>query len=269
MVKIYLNEIPFNLEPGFSLKKLQEKRMPHADLVILNGFPMTEDYALRDGDHVVMIKRGQVPDSGELEALMMARHTPGIHEKIKAGRVGIAGVGGLGSNVAVALARIGVGQLHMADFDMVEPSNLNRQHYFIDQIGMPKVKALEETLKRINPMVNVTCFAEKVTQNNLKRIFGGVDILVEAFDSAIEKTLLTNNFLQLFPEKVIVAASGVAGYEKSNSIRTRKITEHLYLCGDGVTAAAPGCGLMAPRVGIAAHHQANAVLRLLLDESVE
>lgn len=243
--------------------------MPDADLIILNGFPIKEDHPLRDGDHVVMIQRGQIPDSEELEALMMARHTPGIHKRIKAGKVGIAGVGGLGSNVAIALARIGVGQLHIVDFDVVEPSNLNRQQYFIDQIGVPKVDALKETLERINPMVNVTCYAERVTPDNLERIFGSIDILVEAFDSATEKTQLTSNFLRLFPDKVIVAASGVAGYEKSNSIRTRKITEHLYLCGDGITAAAPGCGLMAPRVGIAAHHQANAVLRFLLNESVE
>jgi sulfur carrier protein ThiS adenylyltransferase len=108
-----------------------------------------------------------------------------------------------------------------------------------------------------------------VTPENLAEFFGEVDILVEAFDAADQKAMLTNHFLCNFPDKILVAASGMAGYETSNSIRTRMITKHFYLCGDGITAAKPGCGLMAPRVGIAAHHQANAVLRLLLNESVE
>ncbi|MBN1958329.1 MAG: sulfur carrier protein ThiS adenylyltransferase ThiF [Desulfuromonadales bacterium] len=269
MLNIKLNEIPLKIENGLSALQLRQIKMPSADLVILNGFPLQQDCSLQEGDQVVMIQRGKIPDPDELETLLAARHSPGIQQKIKSGRVGIAGIGGLGSSVAVALARIGIGELHIADFDIVEPSNLNRQHYFIDQIGMPKVAALNATIERINPKVNVIGYAEKITQDNLERIFGQVDILVEAFDSASEKTWLTNSFLRRFPDKVLIAASGVAGYEPSNSIRTRKISEHFYLCGDGITAAAPGCGLMAPRVGIAAHHQANAVLRALLDLGVD
>ncbi len=266
---IYINENPLELNVGHKLYQLRDQHNSAADLLIVNGFPATSDLELKDGDHVVIIQRGQRPSAEELESLMMARHTPGVHKKIKCGRVGIAGAGGLGSHVAFALARVGVGQLNIADFDVVEPSNLNRQQYFVDQIGLPKVVALKENLQRINPAIKINIFQQKITPDNIANCFGDIDILVEAFDTAEQKAMLTNCFLRNFPEKILIAASGVAGYEPSNSIRTKKITDKFYLCGDGVTAAKPGCGLMAPRVGIAAHHQANTVLRLLLNESAE
>ena len=118
-------------------------------------------------------------------------------------------------------------------------------------------------------MLKINIFNQKVVPENIADFFGKVDILVEAFDGADQKAMLTNYFLCNFPDKILVAASGIAGFETSNSIQTTKISEHFYICGDGVTAAKPGCGLMAPRVGIAAHHQANAVLRLLLNEPPE
>lgn len=200
---------------------------------------------------------------------MMARHTPGVQQKIKQGKVGIAGAGGLGSHVAIALVRIGIGQLNIVDFDVVEPSNLNRQQYFFDQIGMPKVLALKENLQRINPNSKINIFNQKVVPENIGEFFGEVDILVEAFDKADQKAMLTNYFLSNFPDKFLVAASGIAGYEPSNTIQTTRISERFYLCGDGISAAEPGRGLMAPRVGIAAHHQANTVLQLLLNNRAE
>lgn len=262
---IYLDETPKKIAPGSWLYALREQNNPDADVLIVNGHPANSDVELHEGDHVVMITRGVQPSAADLEALMMARHTPGVHLKVKGGRVGIAGAGGLGSLVALSLARVGVGQLNIADFDVVEPSNLNRQQYFVDQIGLPKVIALRDNLKRVNPGTHINCFHQKVTPDNITDIFSDVDILVEAFDRADQKAMLTNQFLHNFPHKKLVAASGIAGYGSSNSICTTKISDHFYVCGDGVTAAEPGCGLMAPRVGIAASHQANAVLRLLLD----
>ncbi len=205
----------------------------------------------------------------EIEAQLNVRHTPEVQRQIKKGRIGIAGAGGLGSHVAVALARIGIGKLVVADFDLVEPSNLNRQYYFIDQIGMPKVLALQETVKRINPGVDFRAVHEKITPANLKKYFSSLDIMVEAFDDADQKAMLISHFLREFPQIPLVAASGMAGFASANMIVTRKVANNLYLCGDGVTDARPGQGLMAPRVGIAAHHQANAVLRLLLGEDPE
>ncbi len=265
-MKIYLNEQPEIIAATLSLFELRQQKKPGADLLIVNGYPTDADQSLKEDDRVVLIQRGEQPTAEDLQHLMMARHTPGVHEKIKNSCVGIAGVGGLGSNIAIALSRVGVGKLILVDFDMVEPSNLNRQQYFIDQIGLPKVEAMKENLLRINPGVEISTHHQRVTAENLTQLFSSVDVLVEAFDAAEQKALLARNFLSKVTDKPLVAASGMAGFEPSNSIQTQKIGDRLYLCGDGTTAAGPGRGLMAPRVGIAAHHQANAVLRLLLGE---
>jgi len=165
----------------------------------------------------------------------------------------------------------GIGHMIIADFDIVEPSNLNRQQYFIDQIGLPKVYALRDTLVRINPHVRVTACHLRLTAANIAEVLGHAQILAEAFDLAEQKVMLVEAFAARFPDRPIVTGSGMAGYGPSNNVQTRQVAANLYLCGDGTTAAAPGTGLMAPRVGIAAHHQANAVLRLLLgqDPAVE
>jgi len=265
-IQIYLNERSLAVASGTCLHELKQHQCPDADLLIVNGYPCPDNQLLADQDRIVMIRRGATPDPQELEALMMARHTPGVHARVKNARIGIAGAGGLGSAIAIALTRTGIGFIRVADFDVVEPSNLNRQQYFIDQIGLPKVDALRSNLQRINPLVTIEVFYGKVTAENLKELFADVDILVEAFDAADQKAMLANTFLRDFPEQYLVAASGMAGYEPGNTIRTKKINEHFYLCGDNMTPARPGCGLMAPRVGIAAHHQANAVLRLILGE---
>ena len=136
-MQIFVNEQSQQCAATTSLFELRKQINPHADLLIVNGYPADQDQPLTAGDRIVLIQRGTQPTAAELEGLMMARHTPGVHQKIKHSCVGIAGVGGLGSTIAIALARIGVGHLIIADFDLVEPSNLNRQQYFIDQIGLP------------------------------------------------------------------------------------------------------------------------------------
>lgn len=265
-MRIFVNEQAVEIEPGTGSAEVRRRFKPDADLVIRNGFPLESDRPLEEDDRLVLIRRGEHPAPEELEALLVARHTPGVHARLKRAIVGIAGVGGLGSAIAVALTRSGVGQLIVADFDLVEPSNLNRQQYFVDQIGLPKVEALRENLARINPYVKVSVFQGRLTAENIPQLFAGVDVMVEAFDRAEQKAMLVETFLAQFPVKPLVAASGMAGYGPSNTIVTRRAGSRLILVGDGTTAAAPGQGLMAPRVGIAAHHQANAVLRLLLGE---
>ena len=266
-MKIEINETPTDIADSTSLHQLQRQVKPGADLTILNGFPINTDQPLAEGDRVVFIRRGEQPGPDELEALMAARHTPGVHTRIKRATVGIAGCGGLGSAVAVALTRVGVGQLIIADFDVVEPSNLNRQQYFVDQIGLPKVEALRENLSRINPYVSVTHHFERLTPDNIPDRFGSVDVMVEAFDAADQKAMLAQTFLSRVPDIPLVMGSGMAGFGPSNTVVTQRAATNLYLVGDGKTAARTGEGLMAPRVGIAAHHQANAVLRLLLGET--
>lgn len=268
-MQIKINEQKHVVEDHATLDSVRARFKPEADLCILNGFPASAEELLREGDQLVLIRRGERPGQAEFEALLTARHTPGVHERVKPSIVGIAGVGGLGSAIAIALARTGIGQLIIADFDIVEPSNLNRQQYFIDQIGLPKVYALKDTLARINPHVRVTACHLRLTPANIETVFGQSQILVEAFDQAEQKVMLIESFASSFPQRPIVSGSGMAGYGPANTIQTQRVANNLYLCGDGSTAAAPGTGLMAPRVGVAAHHQANAVLRLLLGQKPE
>ncbi|SET63820.1 sulfur carrier protein ThiS adenylyltransferase ThiF [[Clostridium] polysaccharolyticum] len=235
-------------------------------ITIVDGFQSEENYPLRDGIEVTFIQKGEMPSVDVLESMMCARHTPKVHEKVKQSHVAIAGLGGLGSNVAISLARTGVGYLHLIDFDEVEPSNLNRQQYKIKHLGMPKTEALKQEIQEINPYVHVRTDNIRVDDNNIKILFLQDEIICECFDKPEAKAMLVNGILEHFPEKFMVAASGMAGYGDSNSIQTRKITSHFYMCGDGITKAEPGNGLMAPRVSVCAGHQANKVLEILIEE---
>jgi sulfur carrier protein ThiS adenylyltransferase len=266
MLQIKINEKEVSVPSHSTLFQLQTQFKPNANMIIYNGFPISSDHSLKEGDEIIFIQKGEIPTPEEFECLMMARHTPGIHQKVRRSIVGIAGLGGLGSTAAIALARIGVGTLILVDFDVVEPSNLNRQQYFIHQIGMSKVEALQENISKINPYVKVIPYHEKLDKNNIERIFKEAVVVVEAFDRAEEKTMLINVISEKMPDKYIVAASGVAGYGDNNEIRTVRFSSKIFIVGDQKTAAQPGVGLMAPRVGIVAHHQANTVLRILLGE---
>jgi sulfur carrier protein ThiS adenylyltransferase len=266
MIRVKINEKEHSVPSNATLLKLKNQFKPHADLIIYNGFPVDSDRPLRGGDEIVYIQKGETPSPEEFECLMMARHTPGIHRKIKKSIVGIAGLGGLGSAIAIALARVGVGSLILVDFDVVEPSNLNRQQYFVHQIGMAKVEALQKNIALVNPYVKVRTYQEKIDRSNAERILKEAEVVVEAFDRAEEKAMLINTVSEKMPDKYIVAASGVAGYGENNEIKTVRFSSKIFIVGDQETAARPGVGLMAPRVGIAAHHQANTVLRILLGE---
>lgn len=233
-------------------------------ITILNGFQTFDDYELSENDQVSFIEKGKMPPQDEFESLMCARHTPHVFEKVKAAKVAIAGLGGLGSNIAISLARTGVGQLHLIDFDIVEPSNLNRQQYKIKHLGLYKTEALKNEIKEINPFIKVTIDTVQVTEENIQTLFKDDDIVCEAFDNPKAKALLVNTLVECYPMKKIVSASGMAGYESSNTIITKKITDKFYLCGDGTTGAMVGRGLMAPRVSICAGHQSNMILRLIL-----
>ncbi len=266
-MQIYLNEKEVELLDGISLHKIKDQFKVDADLVILNGFPKATDDIVSEGDRVVLIKKGELPKQVELEALMASRHTPGVHQKMKAAKVVVAGLGGLGSNIAIALARIGVGHLVLADFDVVEPSNLNRQAYFVSHIGMAKTEAMKDLISSINPFVEVTLIKDLINAQNIEDYFKDADAIIEAFDKPEYKAELVNTVLTKMPEKKIVAASGMAGYGSNNSIVTKRVLKNFYLVGDEVSEAKVGNGLMAPRVGIAASHQANMAVRLLLGET--
>ena len=177
--------------------------------------------------------------------------------------VGIAGAGGLGSNCAVALARVGVGTIIIADHDKVSESNLNRQYYFYDQIGQSKAASIKENLIRVNPLVNIIAYDVKLVPDNIQTIFHDCDVIVEAFDLAGEKAMFIETVLQNFPGKPLVVGLGMAGWGMNESIHIRKI-DNMFICGDEVSEISPELPPIAPRVGIVANMQANVVLEILL-----
>jgi len=187
-----------------------------------------------------------------------------IKENLRFYTVGIAGVGGLGSNCAIALARSGIGKLIIADYDVVSESNLNRQYYFFDQIGQIKVFALKENIQRINPEMNIETHNLKIDELNFSHIFSACDIIVEAFDKASEKKMLIECVLSEFPEIPIISGVGMAGFGKSNSIKLYN-SDNLYICGDGISEVSEDNPPLAGRVGIVANMQANTVLEILLN----
>ena len=263
-MKIKFNNTECETNATTSVEFLNSKSSDENDVWIINGFCTREAVPLSEGDELFCIARGIMPPREALEAMMSSRHTPKVHNKLKKSVVAVCGLGGLGSNIAIMLARIGVGRLILIDFDVVEPSNLNRQSYFVEDLGKLKTKALSEQIAKINPFISTQTHALKITHENIPTLFTGCDIVCEAFDSALAKAMLAQNFHKHFPQTTLICASGLAGYGNSNEIKTRKIAEHFYMCGDLVSGAKVGNGLMAPRVNICAAHQANLVLELLV-----
>lgn len=189
-----------------------------------------------------------------------------IKNEISKYSVGVAGVGGLGSNIAMALTRVGIGKLVIADYDVVAESNLNRQFYFLDQLNHKKVDALKDNLFRINPGVIVEVHDIVLDSSNILKIFSGVDVMVEAFDKAEMKELIIELFQTELPHIPLVVGNGMAGWGNSNSMRVEQ-SGNLYFCGDGESETSNELPPMAPRVGICAAMQANVVLSILLKKA--
>lgn len=207
-----------------------------------------------------------IPTQEMLEAAFDARFPVEIKHKLQEARVAIAGLGGLGSNIAVMLTRSGVGHLLLVDFDTVDMTNLNRQAYRIPHLGLPKTEALPQILREINPYIHLETRCLHVTAENAPALFGSYPIVCEAFDGAQNKAMLVNTLLAKCPDTTIVSGNGLAGYGSCNTIATRHTMRRLYVCGDETTDIGDGMGLMAPRVAVCAGHQANMVIRLILQE---
>lgn len=207
-----------------------------------------------------------IPSREVMREALNIRHGEELQNKISAARVAVCGLGGLGSNIAIALARAGVGHLHLIDFDRVDLTNLNRQQYAVGQLGQYKTDALRETLALISPYCDVTCDTTKVTEENLPDLLKTEDYICEAFDRAEAKAMLVSGVLEHFPEKYLVVGSGLAGLGSANTIQTRRVSQRFYLCGDGTSDSSVGLGLVASRVLVCAAHEANMILRLIAGE---
>ena len=190
-------------------------------------------------------------------------------ERLKKAVVGIAGLGGLGSTVAHALARTNIGRLIIADFDVIEQDNLNRQQYFTDQLSRAKVDATLENLKRINPDIKIQPYKIKLTPENIPEIFADANVIVECFDRADQKQMIVETVLNKMQNTVVIAASGLAGFGNSNTILTKRLSKRLILVGDNQSDVELVGQLTAGRVWIAAAHQANAVVEVLINEIID
>ena len=205
----------------------------------------------------------KIPSREEFKKALIQKQGEQITEKLAQATVAICGLGGLGSNVAINLARAGIKKLVLVDFDSVDVTNLQRQQYKASQVGMPKAVALVENLKEIAPYVELEAYNEKITEANVGKFVAGADVVCEAFDNPEAKSMLVNEVLENYPQKYLVAASGMAGSDSANSITTRKISKRFYLCGDGKSDVTQGLVLLAPRVQICAAHQALTIIRIL------
>ncbi len=238
----------------------------------------------------------RTPSREEMLAALVERQGAENVAKLQAATVAVCGLGGLGSNVAIALARAGVGKLILIDFDCVDVTNLHRQQYKASQVGVAKAVALPENLREIAPYIELESHQVRVTEENVMELVGKADIVVEAFDNAEAKAMLVNAVLEhnaevasamaagedraspsagrgcadpsagndcAVDQKFLVAASGMAGFGDANRIQTRRVSKRFYMCGDGVSDVNDGVGLVAPRVMACAAHEAQTVVRII------
>ena len=210
-----------------------------------------------------------IPTKEEWNNALEERHGKELQQAFSSATVAICGLGGLGSNIAISLARAGIGKLILIDFDRVDITNLHRQQYKADQIGMYKTDALAENLKEIAPYVLLELHTERITEDNAITLLKGADIICEAFDDVECKAMLAEIVLTEMRDKYLVSASGMAGMETANSIKTRRITSRFYLCGDETSEVSDGIGLVSSRVMICAAHEAHTVLRILANNFEE
>ena len=208
-----------------------------------------------------------IPTQEEWTQALEKRHGTEQHGRFSSAAIAICGLGGLGSCIATTLARAGIGKLILIDFDLVDITNLHRQQYKVQQIGVCKTEALAENLREIAPYLEIETHIVRLTEDNAAELLRSTDIICEAFDDAEAKAMLTETVLTEMPDKYLVAASGMAGLGSANSIRTRRITSRFYLCGDEVSDVSDGLGLVSSRVMLCAAHQAHTVLRILAGQS--
>lgn len=205
-----------------------------------------------------------LPSREQILAALVQKQGADAVEKLQKATIAVCGLGGLGSNIAISLARAGVGKLILIDFDKVDITNLHRQQYKMNQVGIPKAEALLQNLEEIAPYVHYEVHQVKVTAENAVSLLQEADVICEAFDKADAKAMLVDTVLEQLPQKNLVAASGMASYDSGNAILTRRITDKFYLCGDGKNDVDEVVGLVAPRVMLCAAHQALTAIRLVL-----
>lgn len=258
-MNIWINGKHMRVKEGSRLKDVASEY----DVFVRNGYGISKEDILHEGDRVVATKKGVLPSNEDLYDLILSRNGEDVTSKLSKACVCVCGLGGLGSNVVAMLSRLGVGKLILVDFDVVDPTNLNRQNYFIEDIGSLKTLATANIVKNINPYINVIVKNIKLDSTNILDVIADADVVVEAVDNPSCKAEIVNAVL-LETNKYCVASSGMAGFNSSNCIKTTNPMGRLYVAGDNLSEACEGNSLMSPLVSVCAGHQANMVLRLLL-----
>ena len=264
-----VNEKEIEMNAGAAAADAAKAYKPDADIIIVGGFIVNPNTPLSEGDTVYLIKRGEKPTAEDMKFLLTARHTPKVAARLSKCRMAVCGLGGLGSNIALSLARMGVGELLLIDYDVIIPSNINRQQYYTDQIGMKKTEATLVNLQRVNPYVKYDVRDLFITQKNIHGLFDGCDVIIEAFDKAETKATFITETSRAYPNALVVGASGLAGLGSHESFKVVKAGKNALIVGDFVAEARIGRGLMATRVSIAAGIQANIAVRHVLSDILE
>ena len=187
-------------------------------------------------------------------------------QKIQSVKIGIGGAGGLGSNVAMMLVRTGFKNFEILDFDVIDASNLNRQQYFIHEIGLSKVDVTQKRLLDINPDLNIMIHRDKWIPENGAKFFKDCDVIVEAFDQVDNKY----RFAEFYQDKAkyLVSGVGMAGLFEKQPMTIRRIG-NMFIVGDTSTDSHQGHPPMAPRVTQCAGMMAEVVLDLTLDVKIK
>ena len=261
MTRILLNGDPTEI-PYSDVRGLQSSLQPGM-LVVVNGRSSDCDTPLRDGDSVTTVANG-VFDQDVAKTLLAQRYSADVLEKIRDAKIGIAGLGGIGSHIAESLVRAGFRNLVVADMDSVDMTNLNRQNYYLEDIGRPKTVCTVERLYRINPGLDVEAHDVRVTHENACDIFRGCDIVCEAFDDAESKAMLVESILFGLEDTCVVSSSGMAGFSTTNTMHAGRRMSRLYVCGDNESDSSEGAGLTSTRVMACAGMAAHLVMRIIL-----
>ncbi len=265
-MKLFVNGVETSIDKPLNLLQLSKLLNMEADIFIVNSFPNDTSYTVKENDNISFIKKGTLPKREHLEYLLNCRQGITITNVLKNSKVVICGCGGLGSNVAVSLARSGIGYIKLIDFDVVEPSNINRQCYFINQIGEYKTNALKNIITEINPYINVDVSNILLDESNIIDEVGGFQVILECFDNVKSKLMLIEKCTAMLSNSFIIGASGVAGYFDTDIIKIKKLGVNALIVGDFENEAGENIPLMAPRVAVAAAIQANETLKYLLKD---
>ncbi len=265
-MKINVNGKDLFINKELSIKDILAQLNINADVFIANSFPVNESYTIKDNDIITLIKKGSIPDKEFLEYALISRQGLKEYNILKKSFVAICGLGGLGSNAAISLARAGVGNIKLIDYDVVEISNLNRQAYFIEHIGKYKTDALKEIIHKISPYINIKISNIYLNSENIENELKDYQVILECFDNVQSKMMLIEEATTKLQESYIIGASGVAGYYSTDLLKIKSLGSKCIIIGDFKHEAGFHKGLYAQRVSVVANMQANEAIRYILKD---